>query len=163
MLGALLRLVPGWGWLALLGVGLATMVGGHLHAVHQARVQGRAEVQARWEADLRARDELAARDLLRRTNNQLEAHRAYQKQAQAAAAAASAARADADGLRELLAARDAASAAAGGGADEAGVLRQLLAECVGAYQGVAAEADRLLAKVAGLQGYVAGVCLEDKP
>lgn len=78
MWGFALRLLPGWAWLAAAGVALATAWGWHAHAVHQARVQGRAEVQARWDAAELARERQANVDAARRAEQSIAAAAAHE-------------------------------------------------------------------------------------
>lgn len=78
------------------------------------------------------------------------------------AAAAAGAEHELGSLREQLAARDradASAASAASGADAARAERELLGSCAGALVGMAQEADRVEAKLSGLQDYVRSVCL----
>jgi hypothetical protein len=92
-----------------------------------------------------------------------QAEKRYVEEKRKAATAALAAESALDGLRNELAARDrdlasadsAASSRANGGA---GLERELLGSCATALTELAAEADRLEARVVGLQAYVKQVC-----
>lgn len=82
------------------------------------------------------------------------------------AAAAAGAEHELGSLREQLAARDRADAAATGaacGAHAAGAERELLGHCASALVGLAKEADRVEAKLIGLQDYVRSVIQGERP
>lgn len=77
------------------------------------------------------------------------------------ASTAAAAGSELDGLRNQLAARDLAATEAAsttGRADGTGAERQLLGHCAANLVELAKEADRIEAKLIGLQDYVRGVC-----
>lgn len=78
MLRALLGLVPGWGWAVLGALVLASVGGWHLHAVHQARVQGRADVRTQWAAAEQARERQANADAMRRAEAAMVAAAAHE-------------------------------------------------------------------------------------
>lgn len=91
------------------------------------------------------------------------AEKRYANEKRKAATAASSAQSALDGLRDVIAERDravsgadsAASARVNGGA---GLERELLGNCAAALTELAAEADRLEARIVGLQSYVKQVC-----
>jgi hypothetical protein len=85
----------------------------------------------------------------------------HEKTKRAIAATADAAGFELDGLRNELAARDRAAdqaPSATSGADAAGAERQLLGACAQTLLGLAKDADRVEAKLTGLQDYVTSVC-----
>ncbi len=147
-----------WLWLLrVLGPILAVLgvVGGLIFFGYSS---GSAKVQRAWDAE--KAEQLAAqqRDAFRRQETNYGIGVDYRKRAEASERAAALARADADSVRSELAAR-AADPGAGFGPDESAATARALVECIGEYQAVAESADRLSVQVAGLQGYVRGVCL----
>ncbi len=90
-----------------------------------------------------------------------EAEVQYAKQRKAAARSADGARIALDSLRATLkapAGGASKTAATGPGTDGASAAREVVRDCAGTLVQVAADADRLTAQLAGLQGYVSGVC-----
>lgn len=156
MISFLARLVPAWGWAALIAIAVATAGVWHVVEMRQARAEGRAaaELEMRQRAD---------QDALERNARNERVTDAYIKQRDAVAHAAAGARAESERLREQLAALPAADPAAGAGADGAAPLAELLGSCGERYQAVAAEADRLAGQVRGLQNYARQVCVAHNP
>lgn len=131
---------------------------------------GRAHVRAAWDKE---RAELAAKAVeaeqaARKKEQALlaqrqQAEKRYVDEKRKAATAALAAESALDGLRNTLAERDrelatadsATSARVNGGAR---LERDLLGSCATALVGLAEEADRLEARIVGLQSYVKQVC-----
>lgn len=122
---------------------------------------GDAASTARYEAIIareRAAAERRAKDLKR--SAETVAQEVFDEQV--ATEARADALADAHGrLQHALAAirRAARDAGTSPGADGSATLRELFGECADRYRDVAAAADRLRARVIGLQSYVRGVCL----
>lgn len=133
---------------------------------------GRAHVRALWDkerAELTAKA-LEAEQAARKKEKALatqrqEVEKRYVDEKRKAAAAAAASQSALDGLRNELATapsgqacRDTAAAerAAGGARLE----RELLGACASALTDLAAEADRLEARIVGLHQYVKQVCLK---
>lgn len=131
---------------------------------------GKAGVQAAWDKE---RAELVAKALeaeqaARKKEQTLvaarqQAEKRYVEERRKAATAALAAQSALDGLRNELAARDRDLAAADSAASTrvnggARLERELLGACATALTDLAAEADRLEARIVGLQGYVKQVC-----
>lgn len=131
---------------------------------------GKSAVRSAWDkekAELTAKA-LAAEQAVRQKEQALvaqrqQAEKRYVEEKRKAATAALAAESALDGLRNELAARDrdlasadsAASSRADGGAR---LERELLGSCATALTELAAEADRLEARIVGLQAYVKQVC-----
>lgn len=87
----------------------------------------------------------------------------HEKTKRAIAISADAASSELDGLRNELAARDSRDTketAAACRVDAAGAERELLGHCAAHLVGLAKEADRIEAKLIGLQEYVSNVCLK---
>lgn len=167
-LGFLFGLMPRWGWLALIGIGAATLWGWHAYTTHQARNEGREEVRAEWRAEKAAAKEAQAE--IERIKNRANTGvaNAYQAKIETAKAAAAAAehaarlgRAESDSLRDELHARDRANAAAAAIADEAAAaVIEFFGECRERRIALAREAGELAAQVGGLQDYAKHVCLD---
>ncbi|RZS80665.1 DUF2514 family protein [Pigmentiphaga kullae] len=135
-----------------------------------ATIQGdrQAELQAASDAAYRASEAYRQLELAKQGEVENERKESRAREARYADAAAGA-RAERDRLRQQLAAADAvarggaAAAAAGAGpgldgsAVGAAVLRFVVGECVDRYIDVASEADRLAARLMGLQGYVQAI------
>lgn len=133
---------------------------------------GRAHVRAAWdkdiavraEASLKAEQEARAKEqALIKSRQQAEVK--YAEEKRKAAAAAAGAKSELDRLRDELAqpapARSTPSdpAAAERAAGAARLERELLGACATALTDLASEADRLEARIVGLQAYVKNVCL----
>jgi hypothetical protein len=128
---------------------------------------GRAMVANDWAQEREARaNDLVEQSRAYRAKEQVLVQKAndvdkkLQREKQAAAAAARDSAGELRLLQEALAAAsdrptsDSASVSRAHGAGTG----ELLLECAGKYQGVAAEADSLAVKLTGLQSYVSGVC-----
>lgn len=146
---------------------LAVAVAVFLAGTHLAAYRGgRAHVRAEWDRDIQERtaQALAASEAARARESELQtkvgrADRAYQDQKRATAALAVAA---SDGLRNLetilaAPASGASSATASGANGTGGLERQLLGNCAAALTELGKQADRLEAKVVGLQAYIAAI------
>lgn len=164
-----LSLIPaaylGWAKLIAIGALALSIVAGALWLRHTWMEDGRNEVRAEWaiekqahaEAALAASEAARAREkVLTTANERIRNDLAREKADRLAAAAALD-----DSLRQLQAALD--SPASGDSTTGArvngtgGLESELLGHCAQALSGLAGQADRLEAKVIGLQGYVVGV------
>lgn len=132
---------------------------------------GRAIVRAQWDTDIAQRAQAAAKaqEQARQREQDLviAKNRAEERYAQEKRKAASAAASAADelrGLRDTLYALGNSSpknpAAIPRVNGVAGLERELLGACAETLVAMAAEADRLEARLVGLQGYVKEVCLK---
>ncbi len=158
-------------WLLNPRVWVAAVVLVALGATHFAAYRsGKAVVRVAWDQEKAAHTAklLAQEQSFRKKEQALVAARSaaekqYADQKRKAATAATDADTELGRLRDTLAERDrelassdsAASARVNGGAR---LERELLGHCAQALTDLAAEADRLEARIVGLQGYVRGVC-----
>lgn len=146
-------------------IAFAVLLGGVYWKGH---VTGGKAVQAKWDADIaeRSKAALAAEQAARAREQALLAQKqkvevTYANARKDAAVRASRAQSELDRLRDELAARDRAAGrdpATSAGTDGAATERELFGQCAAALTGLAGEADRLKARVEGLQGYVRQVC-----
>jgi len=161
-------LLPGWTMAArvaaplLLLAAAAACVWAYGHGRYKA---GERDVEARY-AQQRIEAEREDRRIeQRRGAASQEVQDGYAKKTARARADAAAARSELDGLRSDLAAspRQSPDPSAAGGADGTAVLRELLGECASEYTDVAQAADAANGRLAALQSWVAGVCLDAQP
>jgi hypothetical protein len=158
-------------WLLSPRVLIAIALVGILSFTHFAAYRGgKAAVRAEWDKDIAVRAEAALKaeqaarakeQALTQARQQTEVK--YVEEKRKAAAAAAAAKSDLDRLRDTLAApggetcRDPGAASRVAGASR--LESELLGHCAQALTDLAAEADRLEARIVGLQAYVKDVCL----
>jgi predicted ribonuclease toxin of YeeF-YezG toxin-antitoxin module len=157
---SLFDLVPGaalWRLCGAVALAGGALWGVHLYNAHQQGI-GAARVQALWDAAKDTANAEARAQELTWADGARKASDAYAKNANQSRAAAAAAGDELGRLRDTVAASAAQpasqNASAAIGIDGAGTFRDLFGECASALQKVAAEADRLEAKLIGLQGYV---------
>ena len=150
-------LLPSWWKLAAAGALLVALAGGAWKLRHGGLVDGRAEVHAEWNADKLATSENARlrEQAAQKSNERVD--RDYQKQKAADRVAANA---TADSLRDFKAAlsADNPTSTERGTHGTGGLERELLGHCATTVAELAITADRLEAKVVGLQSYINNVC-----
>ena len=125
-----------------------------------------AELQAALSAKTQEAEAQARAQEFEFATNARKAADAYRTNVARAQAAAASAAAGLDGLRDAIAnAPGAACPAAGAasGVDAAGAFRELFGACAATLSAVAQEADRLEARLTGLQDYVRAINPEPKP
>lgn len=158
-------------WLLNPRVWIAATLLAVLAATHfTAYRSGKAAVRAAWDRDIaqRTAKTLELEQAARKKEQALvaqrqQAEKRYVEEKRKAATAALAAQSALDGLRSTLAERDrelatadsATTARVDGGAR---LERELLGSCATALTELGAEADRLEARIVGLQSYVRQVC-----
>lgn len=153
--------------LVLLAVIAAAVAGGLWRVYVKGDTAGYTRAQAEYQAQALEAERQARAAEKRMAETRTEVEKRYAQETRAAAAAADAARSELDQLRVELAGSSGGSTpsnpAAPGRPDGAtGLVHELLGHCAEALTGLAGEADRLEARVVGLQAYIRGVCLPAK-
>lgn len=156
-------LIPLRLWLALAAA--AALTAGAWWAVHAHATKhyerGRAEVQAAWDAERIAAEHAARQQEQIYATNARTAADTYAANLARARRGADVVRDERDRLLVAVAGSGGASGPAGaatpGGTDGTAQLRNVLGECVRTLQALAADADRLEARVVGLQDYVRAI------
>lgn len=156
-------LLPLRTWLALAAIVAAAI--GCWYAVHRFaqhhQAIGRAEVQERWDAANAAAEAAARQQEQTYATNARTAADTYNANLARARRGADVVRDERDRLLVAVAGSGGASGPAGaatpGGTDGTAQLRNVLGECVRTLQALAADADRLEARVVGLQDYVRAI------
>ena len=151
-------LLPSWWKLAATGAVVVVIAGGAWKLRHGGLVDGRNEVRTEWNAEKLASNENARLREQAALKNNERVDRDYQTSKNRLIADK---RVLDDSLRDLQAAIGAATAprSSSGNYGTGGLERELLGHCATTVAELAITADRLEAKVVGLQSYITNVCL----
>jgi cell division septum initiation protein DivIVA len=149
-----------WIKLTIAAAVLTLLAAGVWKTHHVGIVKGRAEIQVKWDAEKEALVEVARRIEDNKREANLGVEREYQKLKKRLADSD---RIADDRLREFQAAASASEDAttAIGAVGRGGLELELLRNCGAALTSMGKTADRLEAKIIGLQRYVGRVCLNE--
>jgi small-conductance mechanosensitive channel len=147
-----MQILIGFGLILFVACGIQTFRVGALKEEIAQKEAAIATATAAAEREARTREQAMA-------DNARKAADTYDRNLKRAQAGAAGAMSELDGLRNALAASPAApaSAAPSGAYAAGGPERELLGACAATLQAMAAAADRLEAKVIGLQDYIRGL------